>query len=130
MLDHEQLAMLRFDDQGLLPAVVQQHDTGEVLMVAWMSEASLARTMELGETVFYSRSRQQLWHKGATSGNTQRVVQLRLDCDGDTVLVLVDAAGPACHTGQRTCFHRHLSAGSTASSDPPPPGPSPSGAPA
>lgn len=102
-------ADVRFDDRGLVPAVVQQHDSGEVLMLAWMSEASLDRTLELGETVFYSRSRQELWHKGATSGNTQRVVDLRLDCDGDVLLVLVDQHGVgACHTGERTCFHRPL----------------------
>lgn len=122
VLDHEDVALLRYDDRGLIPTVVQQHDTGEVLMVAWMSEASLARTLELGETVFYSRSRQELWHKGATSGNTQRVVDLRLDCDGDTLLALVDAAGPACHTGQRTCFHRPLRGHPARAADPPPPG--------
>jgi phosphoribosyl-AMP cyclohydrolase len=122
VLDHEDVALLRYDDQGLIPTVVQQHDTGEVLMVAWMSETSLARTLELGETVFYSRSRQELWHKGATSGNTQRIVDLRLDCDGDTLLALVDAAGPACHTGQRTCFHRALRSRPTGDADRPPPG--------
>jgi phosphoribosyl-AMP cyclohydrolase len=122
VLDREQLALLRFDEQGLIPAVVQQHDTGEVLMVAWMSEVSLARTLEIGETVFYSRSRQQLWHKGATSGNTQRVVELRLDCDGDTLLVLVEAAGPACHTGERTCFFRPLASVSAEPADQSPPG--------
>ena len=108
MLSPEQLELLRFDDRGLLPAVVQQHDSGEVLMVAWMSRESLADTLRTGETVFYSRSRQQLWHKGATSGHTQRVVELRVDCDGDTLLVLVDAHGPACHTGEGSCFHRRL----------------------
>ena len=108
VLGDEQRALLRFDDQGLVPAVVQHHETGEVLMVAWMSEASLARTLEVGETVFYSRSRRELWHKGATSGNTQRVVELRIDCDGDTLLVLVEPAGPACHTGEHSCFHRRL----------------------
>ncbi|MDP9023201.1 MAG: phosphoribosyl-AMP cyclohydrolase [Actinomycetota bacterium] len=103
---------LRFDDRGLIPAVVQQHDTGEVLMVAWMSDESLALTLARGETVFWSRSRQELWHKGATSGNTQKVRQILADCDGDTLLVLVDAGnGPACHTGERTCFHRDLSEG-------------------
>jgi phosphoribosyl-AMP cyclohydrolase len=101
---------LRFDDRGLLPAVVQQHDTGEVLMVAWMSAESLARTIELGEAVYYSRSRAELWHKGATSGNTQRVVDIRVDCDEDVVLLLVDQGGDgvACHTGRRSCFHRRL----------------------
>ena len=108
VLTDEQRSQLAFDAQGLIPAVVQQHDTGEVLMLAWMSAASLDRTLETGETVFYGRSRQELWHKGATSGNTQRVMEIRLDCDGDTLLVLVDQQGDgvACHTGQRSCFHR------------------------
>jgi phosphoribosyl-AMP cyclohydrolase len=113
---------LRFDERGLIPAVVQQHDTGEVLMVAWMDAAALRRTQALGETVFFSRSRQELWHKGATSGNTQRVVDLRVDCDADTILVLVDQGGDgvACHTGERSCFHRPLAAAdpATRSTDP------------
>ncbi len=110
MLTDAQREVLRFDDRGLIPAVVQHHDTGEVLMVAWMDAPAIERTLEIGETVFYSRSRQELWHKGATSGNTQRVVDLRIDCDGDVLLVLVDQQGDgvACHTGQRSCFHRHL----------------------
>jgi phosphoribosyl-AMP cyclohydrolase len=108
VLSDEQRAVLRLDDQGLVPAVVQHHRTGEVLMMAWMSAESLERTLELGETVFFSRSRAELWHKGATSGNTQRVVDLRVDCDGDTLLVLVDPDGPACHTGEHSCFHRRL----------------------
>ena len=101
---------VRFDEAGLVPAVVQQHDTGEVLMVAWMDREALARTLALGQTVFHSRSRGELWHKGATSGNIQRVVEVRADCDGDTLLVLVDQEGDgaACHTGERSCFHRHL----------------------
>jgi phosphoribosyl-AMP cyclohydrolase len=99
---------LRWDDRGLLPAVVQQHDTGEVLMVAWMSREALARTLETGETWFWSRSRGELWHKGATSGAVQRVREVRFDCDADTLLVLVEAAGPACHTGERSCFFRVL----------------------
>ncbi len=100
---------LRFDERGLIPAVVQQHDTGEVLMVAWMNRESLRLTLERGETVFWSRSRQELWHKGATSGNRQKVTGVLVDCDGDTLLVKVDAGhGPACHTGARTCFHRDL----------------------
>lgn len=111
MLSPEQLELLRFDDRGLVPAVVQQHDTGEVLMLAWMSRDALAETLATGETVFHSRSRGELWHKGATSGNTQRVLDLRLDCDGDTLLVLVDAHGPACHTGEVSCFHRRLPGG-------------------
>lgn len=97
---------VRFDDNGLIPAVVQQHDTGEVLMVAWMNEEALRRTLKTKATWFWSRSRQEFWHKGATSGNTQNVVEVRFDCDGDTLLVLVDAAGPACHTGERSCFFR------------------------
>lgn len=103
-------AELDFDDRGLIPAVVQAHDTGEVLMVAYMSEESLALTVERGETVFWSRSRQELWHKGATSGNTQPVVEIRYDCDGDCLLVLVDVDedNVACHTGERSCFYRSL----------------------
>lgn len=110
MLSPEQRALLRFDDQGLIPAVVQHHATGEVLMVAWMDATAVERTLELGESVFYSRSRQELWHKGATSGNTQRVIEIRVDCDADVLLVLVDQQGDgvACHTGERSCFHRRL----------------------
>ena len=104
----EELEALRWDDKGLIPAIVQQHDTKEVLMVAWMNKESLAKTLETGETWFWSRSRAELWHKGATSGNTQRVTEVRFDCDADTLLVLVEAAGPACHTGERTCFFRVL----------------------
>lgn len=96
---------------GLIPAIVQQHDSGEVLMFAWMTPATLAETMELGETVFWSRSRQERWHKGATSGNTQRVVSIAADCDADVLLVRVDQGeGVACHTGQRSCFHAPLHA--------------------
>lgn len=102
------LSALRWDEKGLIPAIVQQHDTGEVLMVAWMNAESLRRTLETSETWFWSRSRKELWHKGATSGNTQRVTEVRFDCDADTLLVLVDAAGPACHTGERSCFFRVL----------------------
>jgi len=102
------LSALTWNDQGLIPAVVQQHDTGEVLMVAWMNQESLRRTLETSETVFWSRSRKELWHKGATSGNTQRVLEVRFDCDADVLLVMVDAAGPACHTGERSCFFRVL----------------------
>ena len=99
---------LRFDAQGLIPAVVQDAISKEVLMVAWMNAQSLALTQETGQTHFWSRSRQSLWHKGATSGNVQRVKEILLDCDGDTLLVLVDPAGPACHTGSRTCFMQTL----------------------
>jgi phosphoribosyl-AMP cyclohydrolase / phosphoribosyl-ATP pyrophosphohydrolase len=93
-----------FGDNGLLPCVVQDWRTGEVLTVAYMNEEALARTRESGETWFWSRSRQELWHKGQTSGNVQRVRELRWDCDADTLLALVEPAGPACHTGERTCF--------------------------
>ena len=102
------LSALTWDAAGLIPAIVQQHDTGEVLMVAWMNAESLGKTLETSETWFWSRSRKELWHKGATSGNTQRVVEVRFDCDADTLLVMVDAAGPACHTGERSCFFRVL----------------------
>ncbi len=101
-------AKLKFDDRGLITTVVQDATTKEVLMVAWMNAESLRLTQEKGETVFWSRSRQELWHKGATSNNTQKVKEIRYDCDGDTLLVLVDPAGPACHTGAQTCFFRTL----------------------
>ena len=99
-------AQVAYDEHGLVPCVVQHWSTGEVLTLAYMNEQALARTRATGELHLFSRSRQEQWHKGATSGNTQRVRELRLDCDGDTLLALVDAAGPACHTGERTCFHR------------------------
>jgi phosphoribosyl-ATP pyrophosphohydrolase/phosphoribosyl-AMP cyclohydrolase len=95
-----------YDNDGLVPCVVQDWATGEVLMLAYMNEQALARTRESGELHLWSRSRGESWHKGATSGNVQSVRALRLDCDGDTVLALVEPAGPACHTGERTCFHR------------------------
>lgn len=101
---------LKLDAQGLIPAVVQQAGTGEVLMVAWMSEESLRLTLETGTTWFWSRSRQELWNKGATSGNMQQVKRVLVDCDADTLLVEVDSPGPACHTGHRSCFFRELEA--------------------
>jgi phosphoribosyl-ATP pyrophosphohydrolase/phosphoribosyl-AMP cyclohydrolase len=97
---------LKFDESGLITAVVQDDDSDEVLMVAHMNAESLAKTLQTGETWFWSRSRRELWHKGATSGATQRVVDLRLDCDGDALLVRVNPNGPACHTGERSCFFR------------------------
>jgi phosphoribosyl-AMP cyclohydrolase / phosphoribosyl-ATP pyrophosphohydrolase len=97
---------VRFDERGLVPAIVQAAATGEVLMLAYMSRESLVKTIETGETWFWSRSRGELWHKGATSGNTQRVVEIAVDCDGDTLLVKVEPQGPACHTGAPTCFFR------------------------
>jgi phosphoribosyl-ATP pyrophosphohydrolase/phosphoribosyl-AMP cyclohydrolase len=99
-----------FGENGLLPCVVQDWRTGEVLTVAYMNEEALSRTRETGETWFWSRSRQELWHKGETSGNVQRVLELRWDCDADTLLALVEPAGPACHTGERTCFFQNREA--------------------
>ena len=98
--------LLAYDERGLVPCVVQDWRSGEVLTLAYMNEQALARTRDTGELHLYSRSRQELWHKGETSGNTQTVISLRVDCDGDSLLALVDPAGPACHTGERTCFHR------------------------
>lgn len=95
---------IRFDEKGLVPAIVQDADTKEVLTLAYMNQESLTKTLETGETWFYSRSRQELWHKGATSGNTQSVVSVKYDCDQDAVLVLVKPKGPACHTGAVSCF--------------------------
>ena len=100
------LGQVRFDERGLVPCVVQDWRSGEVLTLAYMNEEALRLTEQTGEMHFFSRSRQELWHKGATSGNTQEVRALRIDCDGDAVLALVEPAGPACHTGERTCFHR------------------------
>ena len=99
---------LQFDSRGLIPAVVQDAQTGQVLMVAWMNQESLRLTIETGEAHFWSRSRKTLWHKGATSGNIQKVCELRVDCDVDTLLLLVEPAGPACHTGKTSCFYRSL----------------------
>jgi len=99
---------LRYDANGLVPAVLQHVATGEVLMVAWMNAEALRLTRLSGEAHFWSRSRQQLWRKGATSGHVMHVRQILVDCDGDTLLVRVDPAGPACHTGERTCFFREL----------------------
>ncbi|MBI5670881.1 MAG: phosphoribosyl-AMP cyclohydrolase [Chloroflexi bacterium] len=99
---------IRWDERGLVPAVVQDAATRQVLMVAYMNAESLRQTMETGETVFWSRSRGELWHKGETSGNVQRVTGIYVDCDGDTLLVRVNPAGPACHTGEVSCFYRRL----------------------
>lgn len=99
---------LRFDANGLIPAIAQQHDTGEILMMAWMTREAVRETVETGRVCYWSRSRQALWHKGETSGQTQRLVELRVDCDGDTLLLLVDQTGVACHTGRRNCFFRAL----------------------
>jgi phosphoribosyl-ATP pyrophosphohydrolase/phosphoribosyl-AMP cyclohydrolase len=99
-----ELNKLKFDEHGLIPAIVQDVRTREVLTLAYMNAESLARTVETKETWFWSRSRNELWHKGETSGNTQKVVELLLDCDGDAIVVLAEPAGPACHTGARSCF--------------------------
>jgi phosphoribosyl-ATP pyrophosphohydrolase/phosphoribosyl-AMP cyclohydrolase len=96
---------IAYDERGLVPVVVQDWRTGEVLTLAWANAEAVARTRDTGELHLWSRSRAELWHKGATSGNTQRVRALRMDCDGDALLALVEPAGPACHTGERTCFH-------------------------
>jgi len=98
--------LVAYDGDGLVPCVVQDWASGEVLMLAYMNEQALQRTRDTGELHLWSRSRQEPWHKGATSGNVQAVRALRVDCDGDTVLALVEPAGPACHTGERSCFHR------------------------
>jgi len=108
MMSGDQPAAITFDDSGLAPAIVQDASTKEVLMLAYVDAQSLRRTQEDGTTWFWSRSRREYWNKGATSGNFQRVVELRYDCDADTLLMLVEPEGPACHTGQRSCFHRVL----------------------
>jgi len=102
------LAEVRYDAQGLVPAVAQDHVSGEVLMVAWMNAESLRETLETGQVTYWSRSRRALWRKGETSGHRQRLKELRLDCDGDTLLLLVEQEGPACHTNRRSCFYRAL----------------------
>ena len=103
-MNTDPLAGLNFDAAGLVTAVAQQHDTGEVLMLAWMSRESIEETLATGQVCYWSRSRRALWRKGETSGQTQRLIDLRVDCDGDAVLLLVDQTGVACHTGHRTCF--------------------------
>lgn len=107
-LDATVAARLKRDPEGLVPAVVQQHDTGEVLMLGWMDDEALARTLTTGRATYWSRSRQEYWVKGETSGHRQWVREVRLDCDGDTLLLKVDQEGPACHTGRRTCFDADL----------------------
>ncbi len=99
---------IKFASDGLIPAIIQDAKTKEVLMMGWMNAEALQLTLETGETTFWSRRRKEIWRKGATSGNAQRVVEVRLDCDADTLLMLVEPAGPACHTGERTCFYRRI----------------------
>jgi phosphoribosyl-AMP cyclohydrolase len=105
------LDAIAFDISGLVPAIAQQYDTGEVLMLAWMNREAVAETLATGRACYFSRRRNALWRKGETSGQTQRLVELRLDCDGDALLLLVDQAGVACHTGRRSCFHRTAAPG-------------------
>src|SRR5579875_3417551 len=100
------LEAIRFDGAGLVPAIAQQHDSGEVLMLAWMNRDAIAETLATGRVCYFSRGRGRLWRKGEISGQEQRLVEMRLDCDGDTVLLLVDQIGVACHTGRRSCFYR------------------------
>ena len=99
---------IKFNDSGLVPVVAQDEDSHEVLMLAWMDAEAVARTLETGDVTYWSRSRQSYWRKGETSGNTQRLRELRIDCDGDCLLAIVRQAGAACHTGSRTCFYRKL----------------------
>jgi phosphoribosyl-AMP cyclohydrolase len=112
MNDNEQMTddriSIQFDRRGLVPAVLQDATSDQVLMVAWMNGEALRRTQETGQAHFWSRSRQELWHKGATSGNVMHVREIWVDCDADTLLVKVDPAGPACHTGEQSCFYRRL----------------------
>jgi phosphoribosyl-AMP cyclohydrolase len=107
----EILATIVFDRDGLVPAIVQQHDSGEVLMLAWMNRAAIAATLDENRAVFWSRSRMSLWRKGETSGQVQALVEFRVDCDGDTILLRVDQTGVACHTGRRSCFYRAVRGG-------------------
>ncbi|MGE7956511.1 phosphoribosyl-AMP cyclohydrolase [Pseudomonas sp. NPDC089530] len=102
------LDALPWNADGLIAAIAQQHDTGEVLMLAWMNRKALAETLASGQVCYWSRSRQQLWRKGESSGHRQRLLEARLDCDGDAVLLLVDQQGPACHTGRRNCFYNAI----------------------
>jgi phosphoribosyl-AMP cyclohydrolase len=108
MISTETIQNLTWDEKGLIPAIVQDATTKQVLMMAYMNQESLAKTIEIGETVFWSRSRQELWHKGATSGNFQQVEEIRVDCDTDTRLILASPKGAACHTGEISCFYRTL----------------------
>lgn len=103
-IDRSVFGQLQFDDSGLIPVIVQSATTGRVLMMAWMNHESLSQSIEMGETVFWSRSRKEIWHKGATSGNTQTIVSIEGDCDGDALLIKVHENGPACHTGSESCF--------------------------
>ncbi len=107
-MERTEVDALRFDERGLIPAVVQDAENGDVLMMAWMNRESLLRTLDEGRTVFWSRSRREAWRKGDTSGHVQHVDEIRVDCDADVLLVRVHQVGAACHTGERSCFHRRL----------------------
>jgi phosphoribosyl-AMP cyclohydrolase len=107
----EMVTAIQFDSQGLVPAIAQQHDTGEVLMMAWMNRDAVVETMRTGRVCYWSRSRRAPWRKGDTSGHTQMLIDFRVDCDGDTLLVLVDQTGVACHTGRHNCFFRAIRGG-------------------
>jgi phosphoribosyl-AMP cyclohydrolase / phosphoribosyl-ATP pyrophosphohydrolase len=120
MTQSSPLGAVRFDEHGLVPCVTQDWRTGEVLTLAYMNDEALERTRATGEVHFYSRYRKEIWHKGQTSGNVQRVRQIRYDCDGDALVALVDPAGPACHTGQRSCFYRDLEGNADPAEDAPP----------
>ena len=99
---------VKFDANGLIPAVAQQHKTGEILMLAWMNRAAIETTLATGQVTYWSRERQKLWRKGETSGNTQTLIELKLDCDGDALVAVVDQKGNACHTNRRSCFYRTI----------------------
>ena len=119
-LDPQIAGLLKRDEHGLVAAVVQQHDTGDVLMVGWMDDEALRRTLREGRVTFWSRSRQEYWRKGDTSGHVQWVKGVRLDCDGDALLVSVDQVGAACHTGDRTCFDARVLPATVGEQDPTP----------
>lgn len=108
----EFVASLKYNDDGLVPAIAQQHDSGEVLMMAWMNDKSIKETLATGQVCYWSRSRQTYWRKGESSGHQQKLVSMRADCDGDTLLLLVDQKGPACHTNRRSCFFFEADGGS------------------
>ncbi len=112
------IAAVKFDADGLVPAIAQQHDSGEVLMMAWMNRDSIAETLRTGRVCYWSRSRQNFWRKGESSGQVQMLVEWRVDCDGDTILLRVDQQGPACHTGRRSCFYRRADADGLTITDP------------
>lgn len=102
------LAEIKYNESGIVPAIAQQYNTGEVLMLAWMNRQSIQETLETGNVCYWSRSRSELWRKGETSGNRQKLVEFRFDCDDDAILLLVDQSGPACHTGKPSCFYKSL----------------------